>query len=533
MKWPSLFSRLRRTGTPAERSDSERSSLPAELLAALRLGKASALRELLKAHSVDGANLPTEALLDHAREAAWPTLELDKLAAYGEFFFGNSAAGYHRVMSGHLADTDFGLFMTAATFCYLYDRFEEAYQLLRQFREREAESLDLVEFLAFAGYITLAAGRNIGEATAYFDRALDQGLHSSLLAVNAYPIYFESGQHERVRQLREIIHCYYAEDPETTFSIACVELCRDYYPEGFRLAEARYGMPEVGRSINPSLLTKRRWQGGAIAGKRLLVHGEQGYGDVIMMARYLPLLKQIGAEVVVDCREAAVSLLSFNFPDCEVVAGDQKSPVAAEFDSWTGVMSLPYHFKTTAQTVPATSDYLRVPPEQSAYWQQRVSDLAPAGGARIGIAWSGNPSHRADKRRSLPFQLIAPYLQSIAHVHFFALQTSVPTPHPQNLIDASEEMITLADTAALIEQMDLVLTVDTSIVHIAGALGKKTWLLLPKRYEWRWGLQGEANNWYKSVRVLRQETHGDWGQLLDEIFRQRLPPWLATRKELQ
>jgi ADP-heptose:LPS heptosyltransferase len=112
---------------------------------------------------------------------------------------------------------------------------------------------------------------------------------------------------------------------------------------------------------------------------------------------------------------------------------------------------------------------------------------------------------------------------SRAQVTFFALQTQVPELLPGNVINVAEELITLADTAALIEQMDLVITVDTSIVHIAGALGKETWLLLPKLYEWRWGLEGEENDWYDSVRVIRQTEHANWAAVLQGVFEHRLP----------
>ncbi len=106
---------------------------------------------------------------------------------------------------------------------------------------------------------------------------------------------------------------------------------------------------------------------------------------------------------------------------------------------------------------------------------------------------------------------------------FFALQTHVPEIHPANLINISDEMVTLADTAALIAEMDWVISVDTSVVHLAGAIGKEAWLLLPYRYEWRWSLDGESNHWYDSVSVLRQQRTGDWDSLLAEVFDRRLP----------
>ena len=419
--------------------------------------------------------------------------------------------------------------MTACVHCYLHDRFEEGYALLKQFRQEEVARLDQAGFFAYAGYIALSGGGTIEEACGYFDRALGQGLHSALLAVNAYPIYFEAGQHERADQLRRSIAEHYREDPDAVFAAAIVELARDYYAEGFRLAEARYRMPDLERFINASLLSRPRWQNESIAGRRLLVHGEQGLGDIVMMARYLSLLRQRGAEVVVDCREAALTLLQCNFPDCKIVVCDPQQPPTAEFDVWTGVMSLPFHFDTTAESVPATVGYLRVPPEQADYWRSRVAELARPRVPRIGVAWSGNPRHRADRRRSVGFDIFAKHLRGWSDIDFFALQTSVPAIRPANLIDPSEELVTLADTAALIAEMDLVITVDTSVVHIAGALGKPTWLLLPKRYEWRWSLEGERNNWYDSVRVLRQSAHGDWDGLLSKVFGDQLSNWLVER----
>jgi hypothetical protein len=116
---------------------------------------------------------------------------------------------------------------------------------------------------------------------------------------------------------------------------------------------------------------------------------------------------------------------------------------------------------------------------------------------------------------------------------FFSLQISVPPSHPANLIDVSEELVTIADTAALIAEMDLIITVDTSIVHLAGAIGKETWLLLPYRYEWRWGLSGERNNWYESVKVLRQPTHGDWDSVLSDVFGHRFTSHSWSKQERQ
>ena len=180
-------------------------------------------------------------------------------------------------------------------------------------------------------------------------------------------------------------------------------------------------------------------------------------------------------------------------------------------------MSLPFHFNTTATNVPAVDGYLSVPKEQAAYWRTRVHSLAEGAKLRVGLAWSGNPGHRADKRRSMSFELICSLVREHSNIRFFSLQTHVPAGHPVNMVDIADELLTLADTAAVMAEMDLVISVDTSAIHLAGALGYPAWLLLPYRYEWRWGLEGVANAWYSSVRVYRQELHGAWPELLDTV----------------
>ena len=523
-RWKSVFSR-----EPPPFTDATPRTLPQALADLLTEGCASSVRHTLSALMSDGQPVPISSLVQTARAHGWSEHELQKLIAYTEFYSGQTAAAYQRVMDGGLARRDYRLFMTTCVQCYLHHRHAEGYALLKQFDPDQADDLDPGEFLAYAGYLAFTGGGSAGEATAYFDRGLDHGLISPLLAVNAYPIYVESGQHERAAQVRRLIHERYPDDPEAVYAVAIVELARDYYPEGFRLAEARYRMPEVARYINPTLLLRPRWQGESLTGQRLFIHGEQGFGDLIMMSRYLPLLTAQGAQVTLDCRVEAIPLLTHNFPDCYIIEGDLHTPIETPFDYWTGIMSLPFHLSTTADGVPASHGYLTTPPEQQTYWRGRVGECACRPTPRIGLAWSGNLEHRADRRRSIPFDKIASILLEHQSVSFFALQTSVPGHCPANLLDLSEELITLADTAALIDEMDLVITVDTLIVHLAGALGKPTWLLLPSRYEWRWGLSGERNHWYDTVRVLRQEVQGDWDSLLAQVFGERLTQFVASQ----
>ena len=492
-----------------------------EILASLNSRRSSEVRPLLKKAMENGARFSINCLLKNADDANWDEQEKEKLTAYYEFFSDQAAQGYQRVLSGHLARHDYPLFMTALLSCYFFDRYNEGIALLRQFDPENAEEVNWAEYYAYAGYMTYCGSGAFDQAIHLFDQALEKNLITNALAVNAYTFYFENGRLEQCRQLRHAIAEQFSDSSEAIYAIACVELARDYYPEGFRLAEIRYSMPEVARSIDPALLTYPRWVDQPENGKTLLVHCEQGLGDIVMICRYLPLLCKNWTHVVIDSRDSATTLLQHNFPECTVISRTRGTSIAAQFDYWVAAMSLPWHFKTTANTVPSTSGYLAAPPEQLTYWRTRIDALSD-GRLRVGIAWSGNPSHRADRRRSIPFEKIASHIVANPKVQFFALQTSTPPCLPRNLIDVSDEMVTLSDTAALIEQMDLIITVDTSVVHLAGALGKETWLLLPHRYEWRWGLTGESNNWYDSVRVLRQESPGDWEKLLSSTFASRL-----------
>jgi hypothetical protein len=294
------------------------------------------------------------------------------------------------------------------------------------------------------------------------------------------------------------------------------------YLAGFEMMETRYDLEEAHRYLNSALLTLPRWNGSENVKRGLLVSSEQGFGDGIQMARYFSQLKSLTDKpLTVEVQTQLVSLFEHNFPEINFVVRDHGVRPKVDFDRWIGLMSLPWIFKTKINEVPLRLGYLTAPEDSLEYWRSRISELARAGKKRIGIAWSGQPAHRADRRRSISFAKIEHSIRA-CDADFFALQTAVPKNTPANLVNVSEELMTLADTAALIHEMDLVVTVDTSVVHLAGALGKPTLLLLPFRYEWRWGVEGEGNPWYESVRVVRQERAGDWDGVLLQVFKNEI-----------
>ncbi len=503
-------------------------TLPDDMLQTLGGKKAVALKAAVRQafQEPNDGQAFVQLLLGKARDLDWDDDEIEKIVIYADYFSGQTGGAYQRIVAKGFEQTDPEMFVLACMALYMNDEFERSYALLRTRNIGDPAFLANPDFMGFAGYIALSAGAGVEKSLAYFDPPLETGTITNAYVTNAYPVYFEAGRLQTVADLHHYIQRNFSDDPQAVYALACVELARGYFPEGFRLAECRYQHPDATQFINGDLFDKPRWQGESLVGKRLLVHAEQGLGDLLMCARYLPGLTEMAAGVSVESHEVAIPLLAPNFPKVNLLPIHRKLAASSEFDYWVGAMSLPHLFNSTVDSVPGKNGYLSCPTEHLQHWNDSLLQSGVGNKLRIGIAWSGNPRHRADRRRSMKFDVVRPYIARMPDVEFFSLQTDVPVNYPDNLTNYSEEMVTLADTAALIMEMDLVITVDTSVVHIAGALGKETWLLLPYRYEWRWGLEGEANPWYESVRVIRQPYFEDWVAVLEDVFSYRLPEYL-------
>lgn len=520
------------SGWKLAQSEKAKSSeeLSAEVLQLFQGGKAYALKARVK-ESVEnskGGQAEIDLMIAEAKSCGWANDEVEKIQIYADYFSNRIGVAYANIIKSGFEKSDFEMFVLANMALYLDDQFEQAFTLLGSRPIDDPEFLGHLDFAGYAGYIALSAGAGVEHSLRYFDLPLKMGSITNSFVTNAYPVYFEAGHLRTVENLRRHIHANFSNDPQATYALACVELARGYYPEGFRLAECRYDHPDATQFINGDLFEKPRWKGESLQGKRLLVHAEQGLGDLVMCARYLPELAEMAAEVSLECNEVASSLLAPNFSRIKILPVHRKIAAAADFDYWVGAMSLPHLLNSLADSVPGKSGFLECPPEHVQYWHENLQSRGLHNKPLVGIAWSGNPRHRADRRRSLKFGQIRPYLAELSEINFYSLQTDVPGGGPDNLANFSEELVTLADTAALIMEMDLVITVDTSVVHIAGALGKLTWLLLPYRYDWRWGLEGEENSWYESVRVIRQPHFEDWDAVLEDVFHKRLPEYLAN-----
>ncbi|MBY0432204.1 MAG: hypothetical protein K2Q10_13475, partial [Rhodospirillales bacterium] len=276
--------------------------------------------------------------------------------------------------------------------------------------------------------------------------------------------------------------------------------------EGWREYEWRWRLA----ASPPRRLPAPAWQGEAGEGRTLLLHAEQGLGDTLQFIRYLPLAAARGFRVVAEVQEPLVRLVAASFPEAAVIPRD--TAALPPFDLHAPLMSLPALFNTTLETVPAAIPYLRPPADMAAR-------PVPGNGLRIGISWGGDPRHNNDSRRSIPLKRLLPALNG-ADVSLFSLQKGPKADElagVEGVTDLGAGFDDLADTAAALAGLDLVISVDTAIAHLAGALGRPVWILLPFAPDWRWLLGVEASPWYPTARLFRQPAPGAWDAVLSQL----------------
>jgi hypothetical protein len=259
-----------------------------------------------------------------------------------------------------------------------------------------------------------------------------------------------------------------------------------------------------------------QWTGQVpLEGRSILLFAEQGLGDTIQFLRYVPLVARRAARVLLQLPPALLPVLPDPGANCRVLRPGEPVP---PHDLQCSLMSLPYAFGTALADIPAEIPYLQADADRRAHWAQI---LASARRPRVGIVWSGNPQHRNDRRRSIPlpmFRAIDP-----GAVQFAALQPQVRDADREALagwpdvLDFGPELRDFAETAALIEALDLVVTVDTSVAHLAGALGKPVWILLPYVPDWRWMLDRADSPWYPTAKLYRQDADRDWAPVLARV----------------
>jgi tetratricopeptide (TPR) repeat protein len=267
--------------------------------------------------------------------------------------------------------------------------------------------------------------------------------------------------------------------------------------------------------------------GKSLAGKTILLHAEHGFGDTIQFVRYLPMLAARGARIVLEVPDSLMPLIGDIDGVIAMISRGQPHP---PIDLHCPLMSLPLAFGTTLATIPATVPYLRAPAERVEAWRAR---LPASGKLRVGLVWSGKPTHRNDHNRSLAFERLAPLLV-VPNIDFVSLQRDVRETDAAALQNAAAvlrpdlDQADFADTAAIIKTLDLVIAVDTAVAHLTGALAKPLWLLLPLCPDWRWLLDRTDSSWYPGARLFRQPRIGDWDTVIGRVA-EGLASFAATR----
>ncbi|MGH7120085.1 MAG: tetratricopeptide repeat protein [Acetobacteraceae bacterium] len=304
------------------------------------------------------------------------------------------------------------------------------------------------------------------------------------------------------------------DEAETHYNLGVALLLAGRLAEGFARYEKRFERRGAAqRSLPPPL-----WAGEAIGERVLFVHAEQGFGDAIQFCRFVPLVQ--AQRVILEVPPPLVRLFGTLARAPHVIARGAPVPHA---DLRCPLMSLPHRLRTTLETIPATTPYLFAPPVAAGEWRERLRRYP---GFKVGLAWAGNPEYPADARRSIPRPLIAPLLE-VPGACFVSLQPG-PSPADMPILSFPGALGDFADTAALITALDLVISVDTAVVHLAGALGKRVWLL--NRFDtcWRWLLGRTDSPWYPSLRQFRQQRPEDWSGVV-AAARQALVTTVAER----
>lgn len=301
--------------------------------------------------------------------------------------------------------------------------------------------------------------------------------------------------------------------------LALTCLARGEYVEGFRLYESRLDV-EAAQRIRQPVLPMPRWEGQALQGRRLLVITEQGYGDHLMFARFIPRLARGGARIVQATNPALRDLMA-RVEGTERVVTREDDARASGCDCWAFVGSLPHRLGVDATRIGTDGPYLAADAAKRAAWRESLATLPQ--GRRIGLVWAGRPDNGYERRRAVPFAALTG-LHAVPDVHFVGLTTEnrpapgSPLAHtlPITFLGAAD-LGSFDDTAALIAELDLLITVDTAYAHLAGALGCPCWVLLPKVADWRWALDEATSPWYESLHLFRQRNAGDWREPIEQV----------------
>jgi tetratricopeptide (TPR) repeat protein len=371
---------------------------------------------------------------------------------------------------------------------------------------RSLQILDSVEVRYNLATALFESGR-LEEAIGEFHKAEAMGFRDPRLYNNLGAIHRQLGQNEKAKECFRRALSAGGEFPLARFNLAMVQLLTGEFREGWAGYETRWKARSIPTPARYAQLGV--WAGDDLGGRRILLDCEQGFGDAIQFARYIPVISGRGGKPILTMQPALRRLLQ-TVPGLEgIVCPPEQLP---PFDVQCPLMSLPHVLGTTLETIPGNVPYVFADPALVENWRQRFGQ---DGRRKIGLCWWGNPTHAADRTRSFSLEVLAP-LGQVPNTWFCSLQKgaaavqAASAPAGLAITDWTAELSDFADTAALIANLDLVISCDTAVAHLAGAMGKPVWLMLPYVADWRWMENRSDSPWYPTMRIFRQERAGDW-----------------------
>lgn len=400
---------------------------------------------------------------------------------------------------------------------------------------RNAEALECVERILSVDPDNVPALNNQGnaqvnlrryqEAVRSFERAIELDPGFIAAWINLANALVTLGRHDDAKAASDHALSLAPNSPAAHWNAALLDLRAGRYATGWERYQVRWLMSGFGSRRHTHLPL---WLGKEdLRGKRIVLWQEQGLGDTIQFCRYAIMVASLGAAVVLEVQPSLKALMAQSLRGiAQVIATGEPGP---HCDFATPLMSLPLAFETDANTIPFAPSYLRADEARVRVWAER---LGPANGrCRIGLAYTGNPKHKGDAERSLDLGMLA----SLTSEADFCVVQKDARPGDQATLDAHPEIRhfgsmlgDFSETAALVANLDLVISVDTSLAHLAGALGKPVWILLPKHADWRWQLERDDSPWYPSAKLFRQRKAGGWDDVVTRV-REALGVFSAER----
>jgi tetratricopeptide (TPR) repeat protein len=364
-----------------------------------------------------------------------------------------------------------------------------------------------------------AAKGDLDAAMACFQKAMEIHPDQSSTLNNMGNVLHTQG---RIQEAIDVYQRCLKEAPDYAlvhWNLGLMYLMLGDFAKGWPESEWRFKVKQFGPRTS---FNRACWDGSDLTGKRILLHAEQGFGDVLQFIRYVPPLARSGARISMAAHAELHRLLrgvGNKFGELGGYVENWVIPDGSlpEYDFHCPIMVLPRVLNTTLENIPTDIPYLWPEEELASHWRKRMKNKP---GLKVGLAWAGRPSHPNDRHRSFPLAMLAP-LAGVSGVTFFSLQKGAAAGQtaetPFEIVDWTGDLNDFADTAAMIANLDLVISADTAVVHLAGAMGKPVWVLLPFVPDWRWMLDREDTPWYPQMRLFRQKKIGDWDPVIARV----------------